>query len=241
MCPVKVNLIKFHPHRLDTGNVMLVVLVTMRSDNEQKGIMEGPDYRELRMLSEVHSTPGTTQRDLSRQIGIALGLTNVLLRNLVEKGYIRMTRAGWKRWVYALTPSGFARKVQLTVSYVHRVLDHYKQVRRTLREELQTVALNEESRVAIFGTGEFAELVYLGLREMDVEEIDVFVSKASGNGRFLGMSVRDVGTLQPEQYDRIFVARLSSPDADCTELQELGVAKDKLVTFFTRRGIKGEG
>ena len=202
--------------------------------------MEGTDYRELRMLSEVHSTPGTTQRDLSRQIGIALGLTNVLLRNLVEKGYIRMTRAGWKRWVYALTPSGFARKIQLTVSYVHRVLDHYKQVRQTLREELQTVALNEESRVAIFGTGEFAELVYLGLREMDVEEIDVFNSKDTGNGSFLGMSVRDVGTLQPEQYDRILVARLSSPDADCTELQDLGVAEDKLVTFFTRRDIKGE-
>ncbi|MCE2464181.1 MAG: winged helix-turn-helix transcriptional regulator, partial [Dehalococcoidia bacterium] len=190
---------------------MLVVLVTMRSKNEQKGMMEGADYRELRMLSEVHSTPGTTQRDLSRQIGVALGLTNVLLRNLVEKGYVRMTRAGWKRWVYALTPSGFARKVQLTVSYVHRVLDHYRQVRRTLREELQTVALNEESRVAIFGTGEFAELVYLGLREMEVEEIDIFSSKDTGNGRFLGMLVRDVGTLQPEQYDRIFVARLSSP------------------------------
>jgi len=202
--------------------------------------MEGPDYRELRMLSEVHSTPGTTQRDLSRQIGIALGLTNVLLRNLVEKGYVRMTRAGWKRWVYALTPSGFARKVQLTVSYVHRVLDHYRQVRRTLREELQTVALNEESRVAIFGTGEFAELVYLGLREMEVEEIDIFGSKDTGNGRFLGMLVRDVGTLQPEQYDRIFVARLNSPDADCMELQALGVAKDKLVTFFTRLAIKGE-
>ena len=215
-------------------------MTPMRSKNEQKGMIEGPDYRELRMLSEVHGTPGTTQRDLSRQIGIALGLTNVLLRNLVEKGYIRMTRAGWKRWVYALTPSGFTRKVQLTASYVHRVLDHYRQVRRTLREELQMVALNEESRVAIFGTGEFAELVYLGLREMDVEEIDVFSSEATGNGRFLGMSVRDVGTLQPEQYDRIFVARLNSTDADCTELQELGVAKDKLVTFFTRRNIVGE-
>jgi DNA-binding MarR family transcriptional regulator len=202
--------------------------------------MEGSDYRELRMLSEVHSTPGTTQRDLSRQIGIALGLTNVLLRNLVEKGYVRITRASWKRWMYALTPSGFSRKIQLTVAYVHRVLDHYQEVRQTLREELQTVHLNEESRVAIFGTGEFAELVYLGLREMEVEEIDIFSSRETGNGRFLGMSVRDVGTLQPEQYDRIFVARLDNPDAGCMELQELGVAKDKLVTFFTNRDARGE-
>jgi hypothetical protein len=70
---------------------------------------------------------------------------------------------------------------------------------------------------------------------MEVEEIDIFSSRETGNGRFLGMSVRDVGTLQPEQYDRIFVARLDNPDAGCMELQELGVAKDKLVTFFTNR------
>ena len=193
------------------------------------------------MLSEVHSTPGTTQRDLSRQVGIALGLTNVLLRNLVEKGYVRITQASWKRWMYALTPSGFSRKIQLTVAYVHRVLDHYQEVRQTLREELQTVALNEESRVAIYGTGEFAELVYLGLREMEVEEIDIFGSRSPDNGRFLGMLVRDIATLQPEQYDRIVVARLNNPDAGCMELQKLGVAEDKLVTFFTYHGARGEG
>ena len=184
------------------------------------------------MLSEVEATPEASQRDLSRRMGIALGLTNVLLRNLAQKGYIRATQAGWKRWIYAITPSGFTRKVQLTVSYIHRFLDHYQQVRQTLRGELASLALNDESRVAIYGTGELAELVYLGLRELGIEEIDVFGLDGSIGGRFLGMSVRGGSALNPEEYDRVVVALLQDTDTICGELRQMGVGLDKLVTFF---------
>jgi len=175
---------------------------------------------------------------MSQRLGIALGLTNVLLRNLAEKGYIRVTQAGWKRWVYALTPAGFSRKVHLTVAYIHRFLDHYQTVRQTLREELEPLALNEESRIAIYGTGQFAELVYLGLRERGIEEVDVFGPKSLNGLKFLGMSVQDVKVLQPEQYDRVIVAQLYDSNSDLMELQGLGVAPDKLVRFFAGRGAR---
>ena len=217
------------------------IILAMRSDHEQTESVESASYRELRLLSEVQATPNASQRDLSRRARIALGLTNVLLRNLSQKGYIRITQAGWKRWIYAVTPSGFTRKVQLTVSYVHRVLDHYQQVRRTLREELALLALNEESRIAIYGTGEFAELVYLGLREIGIEEIDIFAMDGTGGGRFLGMSVRPGTALRPEAYDRVVVALLKEADSAQVELRGMGVTSDKLVTFFANEGTTEEG
>ena len=148
----------------------------MRSHNEHQGTMEESTYRELRLLLEVEDKPDATQRELSQRVGIALGLTNVMLRNLAQKGYLRSTQANWKRWLYALTPEGFSHKIRLTVAYIHRVLDHYQNVRQTLREQLEPLALNAESRVAIYGTGEFAELVYLGLRDLGIEEIAVLKS-----------------------------------------------------------------
>ena len=184
------------------------------------------------MLSEVERTSEATQRELSLRAGIALGLTNVLLRNLAQKGYVRVTHAGWKRWLYALTPTGFSRKIQLTVSYIYRCLDYYQKVRQTLREELEPLALNEESRVAIYGTGEFAELVYLGLRDIGIEEIDIFGRGSSDGGKFLGMSVYDVSKLQSEGYDRVVVAFLKDAKSGCVELQELGIAPQKVVSFF---------
>ena len=205
--------------------------MSMRSQNEHHGPIEESTYRELLLLSEVEGKPEATQRELSQQVGIALGLTNVMLRNLAQKGYLRATQAHWKRWLYVLTPEGFSHKIRLTVSYIHRVLDHYQNVRQTLREQLEPLALNAESRVAIYGTGDFAELVYLGLRDLDIENIDAFGTK-DPPGRFLGMPVHDLATLQPAQYDRVVVAVLADWEAPYKEIQKRGVAREDMITFF---------
>lgn len=204
----------------------------MRSHNEQNEIIDGPSYRELRLLSEIEREPETTQRELALKAKSALGMTNLLLRNLVQKGQIRVTQAGWKRWIYVMTPVGFARKIQLTVSYVQRVLHHYGEVRETLRKELALIALNSESRVAIYGAGEFAELVFLGLKELDVEEIDIYSPGDLKGTRFLGMPVRGLETFRPQDYDRVFVAYLGSIEGIVKDLESAGVPPEVLITFF---------
>ena len=88
----------------------------MRSQNERRNLLQPSNYRELQLLSEIETDPEVTQRQLSTRMGIALGLTNVLLRNLAQKGYVRATQAGWKRWIYALTPDGFSHKFRSIVT-----------------------------------------------------------------------------------------------------------------------------
>ena len=212
----------------------------MRSSNEQLDSNASPSLHELQILQEVQETPEITQRQLSVKIGIALGLTNVLLRNFIQKGHVRVSQASWKRRIYSLTPEGIAHKLHLTVAYIDRVLNHYHNVRHTLREEMETLAVNSESRVAIMGTGEFAELVFLGLREIGIDDIEMFASTSSVGGRFLGMPVHDVETIRPEQYDRILVAILESSDEASGKLVNLGASPEKVVTFFAgNNGRKG--
>ena len=187
----------------------------------------------MRLLSEVESAPETTQRTLATKLRISLGLTNLLLRNLARKGYVRVVRAGWRRRLYALTPVGFSRKFQLTVTYVHRYLDHYRWVRQTLQEELRPLGLNMESRVALYGTGEFAELVYLAIKALGIEEVDVFASGSPDSTRFLGLSVQDITTLQPEHYDRVLVAILDDLESHRAELIAVGISPKKMVTLFS--------
>jgi DNA-binding MarR family transcriptional regulator len=210
----------------------------MRSANEHQDPMEGSSYRELQLLTEVEADPKVTQRQLSLRVGIALGLTNTLLRNLTQKGYVRATRANWKSWLYSLTPEGFSRKIRLTVAYVQRFVDHYQRVRQTLREQLEPLALNEESRIAMYGTGELAELVYLGLKEIGIEEIDVFGPKDLEGHRFLGMPVLDLSALRPERYDRVLLAVLQGWEVPHGALQERGVTPEKLVTFFRDNRVR---
>ena len=137
----------------------------MRSNNEHRNL-EDKSYRELRLLEEVDRTPDLSQRRLSSRLGIAVGITNILLKSLVKKGHIRVVRVKWRRWVYILTPAGIARKVQLTISYTERFLDHYRRVRELLRRDLGALTLGPDAKLAIYGTAELAELVFLVLQDI---------------------------------------------------------------------------
>ena len=107
--------------------------------NQLKDDLDDPSFRELRLLEEVELTPEMTQRRLASKLGVALGVANILVRKVAQKGYIRISQRGWRRWAYALTPSGVARKVQLTRTYIENILGHYRQVRSELREELSSL------------------------------------------------------------------------------------------------------
>ena len=126
-------------------------------------------------------------------IANTVGVANLLVRTLTKKGYIRATQVGWKRWVYVLTPAGIARKANLTFGYVERFVDHYRRVRVLLRDDLGALAMDPESPIAIYGTTDLAELIYLALRDMGLTRID-FYDHEGRESDFLGMKVRNLKT-----------------------------------------------
>ena len=210
----------------------------MRSLREHKG--QDDSLAELRLLSEVARTPETTQRSLARRLDVSLGLINLLLKNVARKGYVKVANANWRRRLYALTPLGMVRRVRLTGSYVSRFLGEYQDVKRILRSSLASVALHAESRVGIYGTGEFAELIYLGLRELGIEEIEVYEPAADGR-RFLGMAVRDATELVPGQADRVIVADLDDGEAVRQRLMSADFAAHQVVSLFDTLGSESYG
>ena len=48
--------------------------------------------REFELINIIGSNLGSNQRDLSRQLDLSLGLTNMLIRRLVAKGFIRISQ-----------------------------------------------------------------------------------------------------------------------------------------------------
>ena len=199
------------------------------TSQEQKSGLEGASYREWRLLEEVESTPELSQRRLAYKLGIALGVANLLIRNLVRRGYIRASRVGWKRWVYVLTPAGVARKVHLTVAYVDRFLDHYRRVRTLLREDMETLTISSESRIAIYGTSEMAELIYLALRDMGIASIEFFDHDGSTT-ELLGTPVRGLDSIAPGDYAKVMVAFSVGIEERCEELFSRGVSDSQIVT-----------
>ena len=208
----------------------------MRSSNEHRKGLEDTSYRELRLLEEVEGRPDVSQRQLARNLNVALGVANLLVRTMAKKGYIKMTHLSWKRWVYVITPRGMTRKVQLTLGYVDRFIGHYQRVRRMLREDLSTLPLNRESRVAIVGSHELAELTYLALRDLGVDEIDVF-ELSPERPAFLGMPIRRLDSIDGGSYAKVVLALSASADAETSrsQLLDAGFPESQLVELMRPR------
>ena len=77
-----------------------------------------PKLEVLSIIWEIESDSTATQRILSQKLGISLGKTNYLLRELIKKGFIEVQNFSnnpgkLKKITYILTKKGFEHKIQL--------------------------------------------------------------------------------------------------------------------------------
>jgi hypothetical protein len=105
-------------------------------------------------------------------------------------------------------------------------LDFYRDARQHLRRSL-VHAVAEQKRVAIFGTGDAAELVFLLLRDMGLELVAVFDEEH--DGPFLGLPVHPVADHHDIAYDVLVVAVLERPAGTLKLLAQQGVAPEKIL------------
>jgi len=124
----------------------------------------------LNVLSAIERDSHLTQRRLSRDLGIALGLANAYLRRCIGKGLVKVGQVPLNRYAYYLTPQGFAEKSRLTVEYLTWSFEFFRRARKQCSELLTLCAGFGGSRIVLFGTGELAEIALLsaGEKEMDV-------------------------------------------------------------------------
>jgi len=206
--------------------------------------MERSEERDLEILNAIGEGAPLTQRALSERLGIALGLTNLYLKRLAVKGYIKIAQfprkpAARKRLRYLLTPAGIREKTRLTYEHAAYAIALYRRTRETLRKELGRLPKNGATRVVLYGTDEAAELAYLTLKESGIEPAAVFGTRA--DGEFIGMPIRDVADVAKGDWDAVVVATFERPESLVAHLAALGVPPDKILTLRPVEGRLGGG
>ncbi len=188
--------------------------------------------RDLLLLSEVERDAGVTQRSLSTKLGLALGLTNLYLKRLARKGYIKITTIPRNRIQYLLTPQGLTEKSRLTYLYMQHSLTYYRDMRARLTEMMSTCDASYGQRVVIYGTTELAELAYLSLREMNIDCVG-FIDGSSRES-FLSCPVSMPEQVNCWQFDRVLIADLEHAAACEEQLVQAGVPREKVLSLSTR-------
>ena len=188
--------------------------------------MDVESRRDLQLLEALEQESVVTQRTLAARLGIALGLTNLYLKRLIRKGYVKCVTVSPNRLMYSLTPKGVTRKAKLTYEFMRYSLDFYHDARRHLHRNLINRVAHGK-HVAIYGTGDAAELVFLLLREMDLNLVAVFGPEP--NGHFLGLPVRAIADHSEVPFDVLVVALLERPAGTMKLLRGIGVPEDKIL------------
>jgi DNA-binding MarR family transcriptional regulator len=204
--------------------------------------MERQVERDLEILTAIEEGLPLTQRALAERLGVALGLANLYVKRLARKGYIKIVEfprkpAARKRLRYLLTARGMAEKTRLTYEHMSYSLNLYRRARQTLRESLGRLADGGAKRIALYGTGEAAEVAYLTLKELGLEPVGVFAQHDSG--RFLGFPVRAVAALGADEFDVVIVASFERPEPLLVELGLLGLPRERILTLRQPRADAG--
>jgi DNA-binding MarR family transcriptional regulator len=187
--------------------------------------MDAESQRDLQLLEAFEQQSAITQRTLSARLGIALGLTNLYVKRLIRKGYVKCVTTSPNRLVYLVTPQGLAVKARLTYEFMKFSIDYYRDARRHLRQSL-AAGVNGQHRVAVYGTGDVAELVFLLLKEMGLDLVAVI---GDSSGRFLDMPVQSLAEQDAASYDVLVVAVLEKPGAARKRLLAAGVPPEKVL------------
>jgi len=128
------------------------------------------DY-EFKIIDEIGKDLNTTQRKISRQIGLSLGMTNLIMKRLIAKGYVKVKGLDRRNVQYILTLRGFAEKVRKTHRYLLRTIDTLKTVKEKIQDTVLEYYQKGERNFIILGKGELADIVEISLRDMGKKDL----------------------------------------------------------------------
>lgn len=125
--------------------------------------------REFELINIVGSELGSSQRDLSHHIDLSLGATNMLLRRLIAKGYIRIGQLNKRKVKYILTPKGFSEKLKKSVKYTLKTIKSIELIKANIKEIILPSYEQGERSFIVLGRSDFALLIEMVFRESGFE------------------------------------------------------------------------
>jgi len=184
----------------------------MARDRQRSGGAGADQAILLDLLLAVEREQEQTQRSLSSELGIALGLANAYLRRCVAKGWIKVREAPARRFLYYVTPMGFAEKARLTAEYLQVSFDLFRTARGQCDALIEICQQRNWRHIALVGAGDLAEIAALSALGSEVRIAAVVVGAPSNLSQIAGLrvvqSLAEAGTV-----DAVILTDIAAPQA----------------------------
>lgn len=168
----------------------------------------------LGLLDAVEQDRVHSQRHLASELDIALGLVNAYLKRCVKKGLVKVQHAPARRYVYYLTPQGFAEKSRLTVEYLSYSFGFFRQAKTDCSELFRIAKARGMNSVLFVGRSDLAEIAALCALEEAIT-IAGLVQNGGGQAQFIGVPVFPEFDAVTQPFDSILITDVTNARATC--------------------------
>jgi predicted transcriptional regulator len=110
-----------------------------------------------------------SQRDLSRAINLSLGMTNVLLKRLREKGYVLIQKVSPRNVTYILTPDGMNELAGRTYRYLKRTMKKVVNYKETIVALAQDAKIRGFTRIGLLGKSDIDFIIEYAAAKSDLQ------------------------------------------------------------------------
>ncbi len=198
---------------------------------ERPNPAEMDHYRSLQILDELSGNDSLTQRDLSSRLGIALGLVNSYIKNLVAKGFITIKTIPPKRYAYYLTPKGFTEKTRLAYHLLQDYTRIYREARTNFKKLFHDLEKKGVQKIIFAGSDEVAEIAYITLQETGLKLVGVVDENKVGE-MFFSKVIRPMKDVAHLNYDIVIVTSYLNRKTIYQELIAAKIDKKDIQVIF---------
>ena len=139
--------------------------------------MTPEELRTLTLFNSVENRPDINQRKLAQELDISLGLTNTYFQRVLKKGWIRAKQVKPRRWLYFLTPQGALEKSRLSLSYMHRTLESFRELKSKGDEHLRVLSEKGVSGIHLCGEDDLTEILSFCFTGIKIELLSMIPEK----------------------------------------------------------------
>jgi hypothetical protein len=186
------------------------VAKSARNNSKEPDSFGNQDEILLGVLTAVERDANTSQRGISRELDVALGLANAYLKRCVTKGLIKIKQVPRRRYSYYLTPQGFVEKSRLAGQYFSASFTFFRRARVQMSDLMRDCSELGWHRVAFAGVSDLAEVGVICALDFPVKVVAA-IDPARAGETFCGVpvkaSVADCGPI-----DAIIVTDLVNPE-----------------------------
>ena len=182
-----------------------------------KGNSDKENQLTLELLQAIDQKDNISQRHLAQEMGVALGLANSYLKRCVRKGLIKMTNAPANRYLYYLTPNGFAEKARLTAEFFSTSLALFRESGEAYSEVFKDCAARGQTRVVLAGLSDLTEIALMRAMHSDIEVVAIFQPNQAKTEFFNVPIVNEM--LKAKEYDSVVLSSMEQTTDFIKELE----------------------